>query len=59
MANIAKTSIRFFNKQRVRARWDDESLNWWYAAVDLIGALVDTRDARRSCRGEMGQTDGY
>lgn len=47
MANIAKTSIRFFNKQRVRARWDDESLNWWYAAVDLIGALVDTKDARK------------
>lgn len=47
MANIAKTSICFFNKQRVRARWDDESLNWWYAAVDLIGALVDTKDARK------------
>lgn len=44
---IAKTSIRFFNKQRVRARWDDESLCWWYAAVDLIGALVDTKDSRR------------
>lgn len=44
---IAKTSIRFFNKQRVRARWDDESLSWWYAAVDLIGALVDTKDARK------------
>lgn len=44
---IAKTSIRFFNKQRVRARWDDESLCWWYAAVDLVDALVDTKDARR------------
>lgn len=44
---IAKTSIRFFNKQRVRARWDDESLCWWYAAVDLVDALVDTKDARK------------
>lgn len=43
---MTKTSIRFFNKQRVRARWDDETLSWWYAAVDLIGALVDTKDAR-------------
>ena len=44
---IAKTSIRFFNKKPVRARWDDESLAWWYSASDLVNALVDTKDARR------------
>lgn len=44
---IAKTSIRFFNKKPVRARWDDESLAWWYAASDLVNALVETKDARK------------
>lgn len=42
----AKTSIRFFNGKPVRARWDEESLSWWYAATDVIDALIVTKNSR-------------
>ena len=44
---IAKTSIRFFNSVPVRARWSDEDKNWWYAATDVVQALVGSKNARR------------
>ena len=34
-----KTSIRFFNKVAVRARWDEETLSRWYSATDIIQTL--------------------
>ncbi len=42
-----KTSIRFFNKKPVRARWSDNTLSWWYVATDLMDALFDPSSARR------------
>lgn len=44
---IAKTSIRFFNNNRVRARWDEETSSWWYAATDVVDALIVTKNSRR------------
>lgn len=44
---IVKTSIRFFNKKGVRARWDEETTTWWYAATDIVDALIDTKNSRR------------
>ena len=44
---ITKTSIRFFNNNRVRARWEDESASWWYAATDVVNALLDSANPRR------------
>lgn len=44
---IAKTSIRFFNKKRVRARWNEETTMWWYAAKDVVDALIETKNSRR------------
>jgi cell filamentation protein len=41
-----KTSIRFFNNVPVRARWDDQTSSWWYAATDLISAFVESNNAR-------------
>ena len=41
-----KTSIRFFNNVPVRARWDDQTSSWWYAATDLISAFVESSNAR-------------
>ena len=41
-----KTSIRFFNKIPVRARWDDQTSSWWYAATDLISAFVESNNPR-------------
>ena len=41
-----KTSIRFFNNVPVRARWDDPTSSWWYAATDLISAFVESNNPR-------------
>ena len=43
---ITKTSIRFFNKIPVRARWDDETTSWWYAAADLVKAFTGSENPR-------------
>ena len=43
----AKTSVRLFNHTAVRARWDDETISWWYVATDIIEALAVSTDARR------------
>ena len=42
-----KTSIRFFNNNKVRARWEDESESWWYAATDVVNALIKSTNPRR------------
>ena len=42
-----KTSIRFYNHIPVRARWSDDDANWWYAAADVIQALLQNNNARR------------
>lgn len=44
---IQKISIRFFNNKKVRATWDDISSEWWYSAIDLINALVDSSEPRK------------
>ena len=36
---LTKTSIRFFNNNKVRAIWDENTEEWWYAATDVINAL--------------------
>lgn len=43
----SKTSIRFFNKNAVRARWDTLSDSWWYVATDIIEALAISTNARK------------
>ena len=42
-----KTSIRFFNNFPIRAVWEEESLSWWYSAVDLISAITNSTNARK------------
>ena len=42
-----KTSIRFYNHIPVRARWSDDDMRWWYAAADVIQALLGNNNARR------------
>ena len=41
-----KTSIRYFNKKPVRSRWDEETTSWLICAVDLIDAVVETKNPR-------------
>ncbi len=42
----AKTSIRFYNHIPVRARWSDDDMTWWYAATDIIQALLQSTNPR-------------
>jgi len=41
-----KTSIRFYDNKPIRAVFDNESNAWFYAAVDLIGVLTDSKSPR-------------
>lgn len=43
---MAKISIRFFNDREVRAVWDEGTGQWWFCAVDVVGALGGSADAR-------------
>ena len=44
---IEKTSIRFFNNKKVRARYDIKLNKWYYASSDIISSLMDTNNARK------------
>jgi cell filamentation protein len=41
-----KTSIRYFNKKPVRSRWDEKSSSWLVCAIDIIDAVVETKNPR-------------
>ena len=41
-----KTSIRYFNKKPVKSRWDEESSSWLVCAIDIIDAVVETKNPR-------------
>lgn len=43
---IQKTSIRYFDQTPVRAVWDDAGSTWFYSAVDIIAALVKSKNPR-------------
>ncbi len=40
-----KTSFRFFNNREVRAVWDTDDNQWWFAIVDVVGAVSGSTDA--------------
>ncbi len=42
-----KTAIRFVNSIPVRARWGDDDKTWWYAATDVLQALLQSQNSRR------------
>ncbi len=42
-----KTSIRFYNNKPIRACYNEETSSWFYAAIDLIYAFVDTTNPNR------------
>ena len=41
-----KISIRFFDDKEVRAIWGDESSEWWFSVVDIVGVLSRSADSR-------------
>ena len=44
--NSIKTSIRFFDEVPVRSVWDEATSKWWLCAMDVIEAVVDTKNPR-------------
>ena len=43
---MSKISVRFFNNREVRAVWDEENSKWWFSAVDIVGILSESSNAR-------------
>ena len=41
---MTKISIRFYQDREVRAVWDDERSQWFFAAVDVVAALNEQDD---------------
>ena len=39
-----KISIRFYNDREVRAVWDEETHQWFFSVIDVVGALNDQED---------------
>lgn len=44
---MSKISIRFFKDYKVRAVWDDEHNQWWFSAVDIVGAITESPNPRK------------
>ena len=34
--------VQIFEKQPVRAIWDEEAEKWWFAVVDIVAVLTDS-----------------
>ncbi|MCQ2377982.1 MAG: Fic family protein [Victivallaceae bacterium] len=40
-----KVSFRFYNDREIRAVWDEADSQWWFAVVDIVGAVSGSVDA--------------
>ena len=40
-----KVSFRFYNDREIRAVWDETDSQWWFAVVDIVGAVSGSIDA--------------
>ncbi len=40
------TTIKLFENQNIRTLWDDVNEQWYFAIVDIVAALTDSKDAR-------------
>ena len=45
---MAKISIRFFNDREVRAAWDENTSQWFFAVVDIVAVLNEQSDYTRN-----------
>ena len=43
-----KKSIRFWGDHQVRAVWDEEHSKWWFSAIDIVRAINDEEDYKKS-----------
>ena len=35
---------KLFEDKKIRTVWDDEQEKWYFSIVDVVGALVDSKD---------------
>jgi len=42
---MMKNKIQLFEKQPVRAIWDEEGEKWWFSVIDIVSVLTDSIDA--------------
>lgn len=48
MGEEGKISIRFYKDREVRAVWDDENGKWWFSVLDVVGAINEQNDYKRT-----------
>ena len=39
--------VQLFENQRIRTAWDEESEEWYFSIVDVIGILTESADGRK------------
>lgn len=42
-----KEAIKIFEEKKVRTVWDDETEEWYFSIVDVVGVLTDNENPRR------------
>ena len=42
-----QNKIQIFEKQPVRAVWDEKDEKWWFSVVDAVGVLTDSQNPRK------------
>jgi hypothetical protein len=42
-----QNKIQIFEKQPVRAVWNEENEKWWFSVVDVVGILTDSPNPRK------------
>ena len=43
-------SIQLFDDQPIRTAWDEESEEWFFSIVDVVGVLTDQPDTRHAAK---------
>ena len=38
---MEKEKIQLFEEQRIRTAWDEESEEWYFSIVDVVGVLTE------------------
>jgi len=41
---IMQNKLQIFEKQPIRAIWDEENEQWWFSIIDIIAVLTDQPD---------------
>jgi len=48
MKNLIKNKIAIFENKEIRRHWNDEKEEWYFSVVDIIGALTEQFEHRKS-----------